>query len=114
MQRFILQGSIYYTQYRKCGKPACSTCSSRAKRGHGPYWYRRDSNTGKVHYIGKNLPEGISTTRDARRELRTKAAVLSDTLRRQQAALRSFIGGETLSDDDITILTAFELQDGIL
>ncbi len=114
MQRFVLQGSIYYTQYRKCGKPACSTCSSRAKRGHGPYWYRRDSNTGKVHYIGKRLPEGIVSTHDARRLLRPRAAGISDTLRRQQAALRSFIDGGALTDDDIKILTAFDLQDGIL
>jgi len=27
----------YQLQYRKCGKPNCSTC--RTGRGHGPYWY---------------------------------------------------------------------------
>ena len=114
MQRFILQGSTYYTQYRKCGKPACTTCSGRGTRGHGPYWYRRDRPTGKVHYIGKNLPEGIAATHAARRQLRPRAAAIGATLRTQQSALRSFIGGEHLTDQDIKILTAFDLQDGIL
>lgn len=114
MQRFVLQGSIYYTQYRKCGKPACSTCSSRNSTGHGPYWYRRDQRAGTVHYIGKRLPERITATHAARRELRPRAAAISATLRTEQAALRSFIGDAILTDEDIKILTAFGLQDGIL
>lgn len=53
---FMLEGFRYYTQGRKCGKTGC-----RCQEGqlHGPYWYKRDTTTGKRKYIGKALPENI-------------------------------------------------------
>ncbi len=49
----------YQQQYRKCNKPACSTCTT--SKGHGPYWYAFWSENGrtKSKYIGKDLPPGI-------------------------------------------------------
>ncbi len=47
----------YQLQYRKCGKPNCSTC--RYGRGHGPYWYaywHEDSRL-RSRYIGKTLAQ---------------------------------------------------------
>ncbi len=47
----------YQLQYRRCGKPTCSTCKQGA--GHGPYWYAfwRDGAKLRSGYIGKVQPE---------------------------------------------------------
>nr|BBH95521.1 hypothetical protein KTA_37200 [Thermogemmatispora argillosa] len=48
----------YQLQYRKCGKPTCSTC--REGQGHGPYWYAywREGSRLRSGYVGKERPEG--------------------------------------------------------
>ncbi len=48
------QHITYQLQYRKCGKPSCSTC--RDGQGHGPYWYAywRQGSRLKSGYVGKN------------------------------------------------------------
>ncbi len=45
----------YQLQYRKCGKPNCSTC--RDGQGHGPYWYAywHEGSRLRSTYIGKTL-----------------------------------------------------------
>jgi hypothetical protein len=50
------QHITYQLQYRKCGKPSCSTC--RNGQGHGPYWYAywREGSRLRSGYIGKALP----------------------------------------------------------
>lgn len=51
---------ITYTQeYRKCGKPLCTTC--KTGKGHGPYWYfyYRDGSRLRNGYIGKELPQSV-------------------------------------------------------
>src|SRR5205085_6759138 len=50
------QHITYQLQYRKCGKPSCSTC--RDSRGHGPYWYAywREGPRLRSGYIGKVSP----------------------------------------------------------
>ena len=56
------QHITYQLQYRKCGKPTCSTCKQGV--GHGPYWYAywREGVRLRSGYIGKAQPVGISTT----------------------------------------------------
>ncbi len=51
------QHITYQLQYRKCGKPSCSTC--RDGHGHGPYWYAywREGSRLRSGYIGKAPPE---------------------------------------------------------
>jgi hypothetical protein len=46
----------YQLQYRKCGKPSCSTC--RDGQGHGPYWYAywREGSRLRSGYVGKERP----------------------------------------------------------
>ncbi|WP_322481086.1 DUF6788 family protein [Thermogemmatispora sp.] len=46
----------YQLQYRKCGKPTCSTC--RDGQGHGPYWYAywREGSRLRSGYVGKERP----------------------------------------------------------
>ncbi len=46
----------YQLQYRKCGKPTCSTC--RSGQGHGPYWYAYWREGSRLHsgYVGKVHP----------------------------------------------------------
>ncbi len=114
MQRFTLQGSIYYQQFRKCGKGTCTTCANPRSNGHGPYWYRRDRRTGKIHYIGRHLPPQITATQAARSTLRVDATAIQLTLRRQQEALHAFIVADHLSDAHITILKELGLEQGIL
>jgi hypothetical protein len=50
------QHITYQLQYRKCGKPSCSTC--RDGQGHGPYWYAywREGSRLRSGYIGKVHP----------------------------------------------------------
>jgi len=50
------QHITYQFQYRKCGKPSCSTC--RDGQGHGPYWYAywREGTRLRSGYIGKIHP----------------------------------------------------------
>jgi hypothetical protein len=54
----------YQLQYRKCGKPSCSTCRSR--QGHGPYWYAywREGSRLRSTYIGKVRPASPGTSLD--------------------------------------------------
>jgi hypothetical protein len=51
------QHITYQLQFRKCGKPTCSTC--REGQGHGPYWYAywREGSRLRSGYIGKAPPE---------------------------------------------------------
>lgn len=50
------QHITYQLQFRKCGKPSCSTC--RSGQGHGPYWYAywREGSRLKSGYVGKVHP----------------------------------------------------------
>src|SRR5216117_621055 len=50
------QHITYQLQFRKCGKPTCSTC--RDGQGHGPYWYAywREGSRLRSGYIGKVQP----------------------------------------------------------
>jgi len=47
----------YQLQYRKCGKPSCTTC--RSSQGHGPYWYAywREGSRLRSGYVGKVHPD---------------------------------------------------------
>lgn len=56
------QHITYQLQYRKCGKPSCSTC--RDGHGHGPYWYAywREGSRLRSGYIGKAPPEFQTTS----------------------------------------------------
>ena len=68
------QHITYQLQYRKCGKPTCSTCKSGV--GHGPYWYAywRDGAILRSGYIGKIQPRTtMSAAEVARAEARPKA-----------------------------------------
>lgn len=62
------QHITYQLQYRKCGKPTCSTCKSGV--GHGPYWYAywRDGAKLRSGYIGKVQPVAVSAGNGSRAE----------------------------------------------
>ena len=64
MNRFELEGKIYYQQGRKCGRKTCA-CATGGPL-HGPYWYSREHAGGKVDYIGRELPEAVEKAREAR------------------------------------------------
>ena len=69
----------YQHQYRKCGKPSCSTC--RTGQGHGPYWYAywREGSRLRSGYIGKVHPDEESKS--------VLTAQFSEDLRVANAAL---------------------------
>lgn len=58
------QHITYQLQYRKCGKPSCSTC--RDGQGHGPYWYAywREGARLRSGYVGKTPPDEMSSAVD--------------------------------------------------
>ncbi len=64
------QHITYQLQYRKCGKPTCSTCKTGV--GHGPYWYAywRDGARLRSGYIGKVQPAAVSAAQSKRAEMR--------------------------------------------
>ena len=64
------QHITYQLQYRKCGKPTCSTC--KGGPGHGPYWYAywREGAKLRSGYIGKTQPAAVSTVMASRAEQR--------------------------------------------
>jgi len=64
----------YQLQYRKCGKPSCSTC--KRGPGHGPYWYAywREGTRLRSGYVGKVQPVGVSPAVLARMEKRAALA----------------------------------------
>ena len=56
MESFFLEGRRYYQQRRTCSRQSC-----RCRQGelHGPYWYARDTTSGAVTYIGRELPPEV-------------------------------------------------------
>ena len=62
------QHITYQLQYRKCGKPTCSTCKTGT--GHGPYWYAywRDGTKLRSGYIGKVQPSVVRVAEVTRAE----------------------------------------------
>src|SRR5258707_12105795 len=56
------QHITYQLQFRKCGKPTCSTC--REGQGHGPYWYAywREGSRLRSGYIGNAPPVAETST----------------------------------------------------
>lgn len=67
------QHITYQLQYRKCGKPTCSTCKSGV--GHGPYWYAywRDGARLRSGYIGKIQPSAVNVIEGAYAEAHTES-----------------------------------------
>ncbi len=64
------QHVTYQLQFRKCGKPTCSTC--KMGPGHGPYWYAywREGARLRSSYIGKIQPLAVTQAQAARAEAR--------------------------------------------
>ncbi len=97
LDRFTLDGQTYYQQGRKCGRAGCKCQSGEL---HGPYWYTRNVDNGRVQYIGKDLPPAIAGARyahdlllpDMTRE-RRRLANLFDAVSR-------LIRNDSLSDAD--------------
>lgn len=64
----------YQLQYRKCGKPRCSTCQHGM--GHGPYWYAywREGTRLRSGYVGKLPPANLSSIAAKRAQQRVAVA----------------------------------------
>jgi len=103
MDRFELEGQTYYQQGRKCGKLSCHCALGQL---HGPYWYRRDKFTGKVAYIGKDLPLDVAAARAAHDNMLILMVQERRKLLDQADALARLIGNKRLGDDDrATVIT---------
>jgi hypothetical protein len=55
----------YRSEMVRCGKKGCKCANGEL---HGPYWYAYWTEKGKTQsqYIGKRLPKGIKSARDAK------------------------------------------------
>ncbi len=105
--RFEMDGFIYYQQGRKCGKKNCQCASGKL---HGPYWYRRSTKSGRVHYVGKNLELGIVRAFEAR--LKNEEKIIEKRLKMidEYEALGRLLAGESLSASDCKIICDFGLK----
>jgi hypothetical protein len=111
MDRFELQGIVYYQQGRKCGKPDCACASEEL---HGPYWYSRDVAYNKVSYLGKELPGNVAKARAAltKSQARIKAKIAEIAykviqLEKQENALKLLSAGMALSPSHKAIVQKF-------
>lgn len=111
MDTFTLEGTRYYQQGRKCGKPGCHCRSGKL---HGPYWYARPADGGKVRYIGKALPECLDRTRQAHDRLLSRMVSEKHCALRQYKALARLSRNETLHDGDREILGALGFGDALV
>lgn len=103
MDRFELEGQTYYQQGRKCGKPSCKCAQGQL---HGPYWYRRDQISGKVRYIGRDLPAEIAAAPAAHDNMLSMMVQERRRLINQADALARLIGNKPLRDGDRVTVTA--------
>lgn len=103
LERFELQGVVYYQQGRKCGRPTC-----RCAQGllHGPYWYARDLVSGAVKYIGKRLPVEVEAARLWHDTLLPEMTARRRELQAQADALTKLIRHAPLSAADEALLEA--------
>jgi hypothetical protein len=69
-QREVLQAhrtahKTYRLERVRCGKESCKCAEGQL---HGPYWYAYWSEGGKTRsqYVGKQLPKGVKSARDAK------------------------------------------------
>lgn len=104
--RFTLEGFTYYRQGRKCGRPGCKCAKGEL---HGPYWYKRNLESGKVSYLGRDLPQEIAAARGWH-------DLLAGDMRRARLALAEafdavgrLLRGEALSAGDRCIIEALGL-----
>lgn len=105
LDRFKLEGVIYRKQRRKCGKPEC-VCM-REGQLHGGYWYARDTLTGEVTYIGRELPREIARIRETHKQLLPYMTRVRRSLLEQAHALAQLMGGHPLSAKDKAIAERF-------
>ncbi len=99
-----MDGSTYYQQSRRCSTPGYRCQSGQL---HGPYWWRRNG-SGRVKYLGRDLPPELAEVRARRdrlkpamanreRELLTQAAKLQ---RQAQALHRLYYDKAMLPGDE--------------
>ncbi len=102
MDRFTLQGTIYYQQGRCCGRPGCKCASGRDEDLHGPYWYKHAGGT--VTYIGRELPADVARVRAAHQKMLTSMCHMQAELLDRADALGRLIRNEPLQDGDRALL----------
>jgi hypothetical protein len=102
-----LNGTSYYKQTRKCGKDGCHC---EFGKEHGPYWYARGA-TGRIRYIGVELPADIqnalairSETREAMRSRFDNNERMIVALREANRAMWSFWMGDHLDDHQVRLI----------
>ena len=106
--RFELEGTTYYQQGRKCGKPGCHCQNGGAL--HGPYWYSRNEH-GRRGYVGRELPEHIARAREVHARRLGDMQAERARLRRELDAVSKLTRKEGLSDGDRSILVALGFGD---
>jgi len=109
--RFDLEGMTYYQQGRKCGKPICKCVTGEL---HGPYWYARDLDNGKVTYLGRELPAEVLAARMACDRLLPEMTKRRGELLKQYDALGRLMKGEKLWAEDKAIISLLGFSEALV
>lgn len=112
MGRFELEGIVYYQQTRKCGKKSCR-CANGGPL-HGPYWYTRDILSGRVEYLGKELPPVIVAVKKAHEFMLPMMTVRLRKLKAQADALEWLRRNAHLTANDKVRLIAMGFGDALV
>ena len=112
MDRFNLQGKIYYQQMRKCGKDNCRIC--REGNGHGPYWYVRDKTSGQVKYIGKSLPSTVERALEFYKLHRAEIVRMRERLRDELRAVEKLLAHMELTSEECAIIRTLGFGDALV
>ena len=111
MASFSLEGVTYYQQGRRCGRATCKCAQGEL---HGPYWYGRDMATGKVSYIGRELPQAVERARRDYNRLVVRMDRYIRDLSAQLEAVTKLRRYEPLTEQDRAVLRAMELGDALV
>ena len=96
-ERFEIDGWVWYEQGRRCGKGSCKVCGDGGAGLHGPYWYRREVDSGRVVYVGKELPEEAARARGALAGRAADMRLMAAALERQARVLGRAAAGFALA-----------------
>lgn len=99
--RFQLEGVTYFRKCRTCGKPGCKCQFGEL---HGPYWYATEH--GRVQYLGRTLPEGVTRARAANEAMHEAVDALFRQRLQEAAALGVLLQGGRLMESEREMITA--------
>lgn len=117
MNDIRINGLTYRQTWRTCNK---ANCKCKQGEQHGPYWMSTDG-MGQRKYVGKNLPEEVTATREQIRQHAESIRSTRSDIDRQIEALRAesqalsmlMVGGKP-NDSQRKIIKGFGFESCLL